>query len=176
VTAVYPGDSRVIDVLRTRDGELLTVRPIEPADKAELERHLQHLGERSRYQRFLRPIRQLTERDLAYFTELDHRDHEGLIAETPEGDPIGVARYIRLPDRPGVAEMAMAITDDWQGRGVGTALLRILAERARTADVRSFLGICLTENFDMQQLLRQLGPSSTTKPLRDGTVEVEVQL
>jgi GNAT superfamily N-acetyltransferase len=173
---VQPQGSRVIGELLTRDGVVLAVRPIEPGDKAELEEHVRHLGDQSRYQRFLRPLRQLTERDLAYFTEVDHRDHEGLIAETAAGEPIGVARYIRLPGRPGVAEMAMAVTDEWQGRGVGTALLEVLADRARDVGIRSFLGICLIDNVDMQQLLRRLGPRSSTKSMADGTVEVEVEL
>jgi RimJ/RimL family protein N-acetyltransferase len=165
-----------ITVLESRDGLPLTVRAIEPSDKAQLVHHFEHLSEVSRARRFLAPIRHLTERDLAYYTELDHRQHEALIAVTAEGELVGVARYIRLPDRPAVAEVAEAVVDDWQGRGVGTGLLRLLAERAWNAGVRSFLGVCMVDNPEMQRLLRKLGPECRTTFQGDGTVELEVEL
>jgi GNAT superfamily N-acetyltransferase len=157
-------------------GDVLGVRPIAPGDKAALIRAFEHLSEESRYRRFLAPIRHLTRHELAYFTELDHRDHEALIAVTPEGEIVGVARYVRLDDRPEVAEVAVTVTDAWQGRGVGTALLERLARRARDNDVGSFLGICLADNADMQELLRELSPGCSTRRVGDGLVEVEVEL
>ena len=162
--------------IRSRDGAPLLVRPIEPSDRAALGRHFDHLGEESRYRRFLAPIRHLTEKDLTYFTDVDHRQHEALIALAKNGEIVGVARYICLPNSPEVAEVAVAVTDDWQGRGVGTGLLQRLAQRARAAGVRSFLGICLIDNRDMRRLLNELGPNSRTRLRGDGTVEVEVEL
>jgi GNAT superfamily N-acetyltransferase len=162
--------------LVTRRGDALQVRPIEPGDKEALTRAFEHLSDESRYRRFLAPIRHLTRREVAYFTELDHREHEALIAVTPEGEIVGVARYVRLDDRPGVAEVAVTVADEWQGRGVGTALLERLARWARDNDVRSFLGICLADNADMQELLRELSPGCTTRHVGDGLVEVEAEL
>jgi GNAT superfamily N-acetyltransferase len=164
------------DEIRTRDGARLTVRPIEPGDKKALVRGFEHLGEESRHRRFLAPIRHLTRSELAYFTELDHRNHEALVAFDGDGELVGVARYVRLDDRPGLAEVAVTVPDDWQGRGVGTALLDRLSRRARANGVRSFLGICLADNREMQELLRELGPTSRSRQVGDGLVEVEVDL
>jgi GNAT superfamily N-acetyltransferase len=164
------------DEIVTRDGARLQVRPIAPDDKAALVGAFEHLGERSRYRRFLAPIRHLTQRELAYFTELDHRDHEALIGVTGEGEIVGIARYVRLTDRHGVAEVAVTVVDEWQGRGVGTALLELLAQRAKDRGVHSFLGICLAENLDIQDLLRELSPGSRSRSIGEGLVELEVDL
>ena len=76
-----------------RDGSRVHVRPIQPSDKARLAAGFEHLSERSRYRRFLYPIKRLTQSDLAYLTEVDHRDHEALIALDPDtGDAIAVAK------------------------------------------------------------------------------------
>jgi GNAT superfamily N-acetyltransferase len=160
----------------TRDGARLQVRPIEPGDKQALLRGFEHLGRESRYRRFLAPIRRLTQRDLAYFTELDHSEHEALVAFNDEGEMVAVARYVLLDDRPGVAEVAVTVADDWQQRGVGTALLERLAQRAVDTGVRSFLGLCLADNRDMQELLRELAPGCRSRRVGDGLVELEVDL
>src|SRR5712691_9428433 len=106
-----------------RDGSVVHVRPIEPGDKKLLRAAFDRLGAESRYRRFLHPVKQLSERELAYFTEVDHYDHEAVLTVGPHGtEPVGVARYIRLAD-PKAAEVAIAVVDDWHGRGVGTLLL-----------------------------------------------------
>jgi hypothetical protein len=75
-----------------RDGSEVRIRPIEPGDKRRLAEGFDHLSEESRYRRFLHPIKHLSLRDLAYFTEVDHRDHEALIALDPDGGrPAGSA-------------------------------------------------------------------------------------
>ena len=154
----------------------LSVRPIEPGDKDALLTAFSHLSEESRYRRFLAPITRLTASQLAYLTELDHQDHEALIALTPEGEIVGVARYIRDQDRPGAAEVAVTVADDWQRRGIGTALLHRLAQRARDAGIESFVGYCLAENQEMLQLLDEVGPVAKRRTPEGGTIEVEVEL
>ena len=127
-----------------RDGTRLDVRSITPDDKAALVDGLERMGPVSRYRRFLAPIGRLRASDLRYLTEVDHHDHEALVAR-PHGDSqgVGVARYVRLPDDRGAAEFAVAVADDWQGRGVGTALLALLADRAREEGVERFRGLML---------------------------------
>ena len=88
------------------------------------------------YHRFLNPHGRLTAAELRYFTEVDHRDHEALIAVDPgSGVGVGVARYIRDHERRDSAEIAVSVLEAWQGRGVGKALLRRLG-RARTCGER----------------------------------------
>ena len=120
-----------------RDGSLIAIRPVGPGDKRAIVSGFDHLSPESRYRRFFSPLEQLSDRDLAYLTEVDHHDHEALIAHSEAGEPLGVARYVRAGD-PHKAEVAVVVVDDWQGRGVATALLDRLADRAREEGVHVF--------------------------------------
>jgi RimJ/RimL family protein N-acetyltransferase len=163
------------EIALSRDGTPLLVRAIRPTDRQALAENFDHLSEETRYRRFLAPIKRLTERDLAYLTDVDHRDHEALIALTAIGEIVGVARYIRLDARPATAEVAVTVADDWQ-RGIGTMLLRRLAVRARANGVTCFLGICLSRNADMIGMLRHLGPERPTRGDDPAIVEIEVEI
>jgi RimJ/RimL family protein N-acetyltransferase len=134
------------------------VRPIRPADKPALERGFDRLSAESVYQRFLSPVDKLRPLDLVYLTEVDHHDHEALIAfDEGTGDAVGVARYVRSAADRDSAEFAITVTDDWQHRGVGTALLARLSHRARAEDIRRFTAVLLAENHEMRGLLEKLG-------------------
>jgi GNAT superfamily N-acetyltransferase len=164
-----------VDRFETLDGIPLTVRPIGPGDKSALLDAFRHLSEGSVYRRFLAPVKTLTESELAYLTELDHSGHEALVAVTDEDEIVGVARYVRDPEDRKRAEAAVTVSDEWQGRGVGTALLGRLARRASENGVRYFTGLCLADNREMLQLFDELGP--TVKHRDEGdAIEVEVTL
>jgi RimJ/RimL family protein N-acetyltransferase len=142
----------------TRDGRTIVIRALQPADKPLLVEGLERMSEESRYRRFLSPKPSFTSAELAYLTEVDHHDHEALIAIEPDsGEPVGVARYVRLADEPEVAEAALAVVDEWQHRGVGTALLGHLIARARQEEVRRFRASVLGDNQPMFRLLDQPG-------------------
>jgi GNAT superfamily N-acetyltransferase len=111
-----------------------------------------------------------------YFTEVDHRDHEALVAIDPDsGRLVGVARWVRERDKPEVAEAAITVADDWQGRGLGTLLLRCLGERAREEDIERFSAFVLAQNDDMLDLLHNLGPV-TVRDRHHGAIEIEAEL
>jgi GNAT superfamily N-acetyltransferase len=164
-----------VDRFETVDGIPLTVRPIGPDDKSALLDAFRHLSERSVYRRFLAPVKTLTESQLGYLTELDHAEHEALVAVTDEDEIVGVARYVRDPDDRERAEAAVTVRDEWQGSGVGTALLGRLAGRATENGVRYFTGVCLADNREMLQLFDELGPTVRHRPEGD-VIEVEVTL
>ncbi len=69
-----------------------------------------------------------------------------VVSATELEELVGVARYVRDPDEPKQAEVAVTVQDEWQGRGVGTALLSMLARRARDNGVERFTGVCLAGN------------------------------
>lgn len=154
----------------------IEVRPIEPADKPELAAAFSRLSPESRYRRFLSPNPSLAEADLRYLTEVDHVDHEALVAVDPGGGQgIGVARYVRLADRPETAELGVVVSDDRQGEGVGSLLLQRLAARARENGIHRFSALILEENQAMLSLIRELGDVQVGE--RDsGAVQVEVKL
>ena len=146
---------RIVELL---DGDSIAVRQIRPDNKERLAEGFRHLSDASRYSRFFAFTGSLTSRQLAYFTEVDHHDHEALIAtDTATGEGIAVARFIRSTADPRAAELAIAVVDSWQGRGVGTALLGILVERAREEGIERFTGMVLADNRPMLELLKDIG-------------------
>jgi nucleotide-binding universal stress UspA family protein len=152
----------------------LLVRPIAPGDRDDLRAAFERLSQRSRYRRFFSPMDHLTESQLDYLTDVDHHDHEALVAldMTSGSGIVGVARFVRSN---GVeAEPAIVVADDWQGRGVGTALLASLAERSREEGVERFKALVLAENDDIVRLLGQLG--EVRKSRVGSELEVEVLL
>jgi len=139
-----------------RDGSSVLIRPITAEDRDLLRSGFERLSERARYMRFQAPITGLSDRQLSYLTAVDHHDHEALIALDPDAnDCIGVARFVRADDA--VAECAIVVADDWQGRGVATALLDRLVDRAREEGIERFTALLLAENIDALRLLERLG-------------------
>jgi nucleotide-binding universal stress UspA family protein/GNAT superfamily N-acetyltransferase len=142
-------------MIRLRDGSRVKLRAIAPEDKELIAGAFERLSDASRYRRFFTVLRQLPPETLSYLTEVDHVDHEAIIAIEPSSaEALGVARYIRTSDDPEMAEVAVTVVDDWQGRGLGRALLSELTRRARQEGVRRFLAIVLTENRTAVKLLR----------------------
>lgn len=157
-----------------RDGSAVLVRPIEPSDSDLLRAGFERLSDESRYRRFLSPVARLSESQLRYLTDVDHRDHEALIAIDPDsGEAVAVARYVRTDAE--TAEFAVTVVDDWQGRGLGTAVLELLTGRARDEGIMRFGALLLAGNAEMLELLGRLGPVRTLAR-EQGTVAVEVEL
>ena len=159
---------------RLRDGAQIVIRPIGPQDRSELEAGMERLSPESRYRRFFTPASRLSASQLRYLTEVDHRDHEALVALEPEtGHGIGVARFVRSPADRDLAEVAVAVADPWHGRGVATALLNRLTERARAEGIRRFSAEILAENQPMLDLIDDIG-SVTMRSGGHGRVEAEL--
>jgi GNAT superfamily N-acetyltransferase len=169
VVAESPSAERIV----TRSGLPLLIRPLGPDDKRLLSDGFERLSPRSRYRRFFRPLDRLSERDLAYLTEIDHRDHEALAAIDPEaGNLIGVARYVRN-DEPDEAEVSVVVGDPWQGRGVATALLEHLVERARAEGIARFVALVMEDNTEALQLFQHRMPAGA-RPRRSASGHLEV--
>jgi GNAT superfamily N-acetyltransferase len=113
-----------------------TIRPLTAADRDALAAAFERLSEDTRRQRFGTLAKRLGPRDLDRLTRLDHHRHEALAAIAPgSGDIVGVARYIALADDSRRAEVAIAVADDWQGRGIGRRLMSALTARARAEGI-----------------------------------------
>jgi GNAT superfamily N-acetyltransferase len=138
------------------------LRPIRPDDKRRLEAGFQRLSPESRYRRFMAPVSSLGGEQLRHLTEIDYKTHFAWVA-VRQGDPddgLGVARFIRLKDEPEVAEAAVTVVDDWQGKGLGTLLLALLAGTAYALGVRRFRAYVLEENRPIRELLEQFGANA----------------
>jgi GNAT superfamily N-acetyltransferase len=161
------------------DGTRVTLRFIRPEDAEELRRSFARLSPRSRYQRFLGGVPELTEGMLAYLTQIDAVNHVAIVATTDSLDlksevGLGVARFVRLDGEPEVAEAAVTVIDDMQGRGVGRLLLTALAGQALARGVRAFRGEVLAENTRICRLLAEVG--ATTRAAEGQTLVFDVPL
>jgi GNAT superfamily N-acetyltransferase len=156
------------------DGSEVRIRPVRPEDKPLFVAGWSRLSDESVYKRFLQPRHALSVDELAFFTEIDHVDHEAVGAIAGD-EGVGVARYVRSAERPHAAEAAVTVVDDWQHRGLGAKLLRRLCARATENGVRLFTAHLLADNEAMLTLLEGLGKVTLTR--RDGpTIEVDVEL
>jgi GNAT superfamily N-acetyltransferase len=152
---------RLLAVIHTlRDGKRVRVRPIAPEDKERLLAGVARLSMRSRYLRFLAPVPTLSEAMLRHLTEIDHVNHIAWLATDPDapGEPaLGVARCLRSAEDPTVAEVAVAVADDFQSRGLGALLLETLARSAAEQGIATFRANVLRENDRVVHALAELG-------------------
>jgi GNAT superfamily N-acetyltransferase len=140
--------------VRIADGAEVVIRPVAPDDSADLAAGFQHLGALTRYRSLGAPGTSLTPSQLASLTEIDHRSHEALVAlDAATGEGVGIARYVRHHDDPMCAELACTVTDAWQRRGVGSALMQRLAARARAEGITHFLAHAVVGDEPARRLL-----------------------
>jgi RimJ/RimL family protein N-acetyltransferase len=148
--------------LELRDGATVAIRQIEPGDKAGLRAAFERLSEESRRRRFMGPADELADEDLVYLTEVDHRRHEALVATDPaSGEIVGVARWVRQPGRREVAELAVVVADEWQGRGLGSGLVSAINARAREEGIERYHAIVSVDNVQVIEALERHGAVRT---------------
>ena len=176
----YRFDPRYREETELEDGTPVALRLLRPEDRELLRQGFEQLSSESRYQRFMSVKPELTETDLERLTDVDGEDRFAIGAvrltdDGREGEGLGVARFARLPDEPEVAEPAVTVVDEAQGKGLGSLLLRRLGAAARERGVRFFRGEVLIRNERMQRLL-QSHADARVVTRGDGTVQVLVAL
>ena len=155
------------------DGARLRVRPIDRADRDPLAEAFKRLSAQSRHHRFLGPKTRLSTRELEYLTDVDHVTHEALVAiDETTGQIVGVGRYATGDGGGTVADIALAVADAWQRRGIGHALAVRLVERARANGITRLTGTTLVDNVRARSLLDRVG----FRPLSVGGGVLEVEL
>jgi RimJ/RimL family protein N-acetyltransferase len=158
-----------------RDGARVPVRPLERGDRAELAAMVGRLSERSRYLRFAAPKPRLTSRELDHLVDVDHHRNEALVAIDPDtGDGIAIVRWISVAGEPGVAEIAVTVADEWQGRGLGPTLLARLVGLARAEGLTALRASVLAVNARSIAMLRRAGFRVT--PVTGALLEYELPL
>lgn len=162
-----------------RDGSHALIRQVHRGDAALLADGFSRLSAESRNLRFLTGKAALSPAELRYFTEVDHHDHEALGALSQvDGRGLGIARYIRHPEDPEAAEVAVTVVDEWQGRGLGTELLKQLTDRAQQHGIRRFTALVAADNAAVIGLLRSVGVGADVRVTHrePGCVEYEIKL
>lgn len=161
-----------------RDGTPVHLRAIRPDDKERLRIAFERLSPRSVYRRFFHPVTALTPAMLRQLTELDFRNHVGLVlsVEDEAGERlIAVARFVRVACRRDRAEFAITVADDYQNRGAATLLLQQLVRIARGGGVRELVAEILEDNREMLELIRR-SKLPCRQTFEDGVCRVVVSL
>jgi RimJ/RimL family protein N-acetyltransferase len=151
-----------------RDGRPYVIRALRPADRDGLRAAIERTSPASLYRRFFSVKRYFSDREADYFLNIDFVQHVALVAEVEEsGEPaiVAGARYVLL--EPGRAEMAFAVIDEYQGQGLGSALMRSLAQLARAQGLRELVAEVLPENAAMLSVFEKSGLTCTTRRERD---------
>lgn len=161
------------DAFTLGDGGEVTVRPIAVGDADALVRFHAHLSRRSIQMRYFYPHIELKPDEVAHLTQVDGTDRVAFVVEQSR-DIVAVGRYDRLDD-PAVAEVAFAVEDELQHRGIGPLLLQRLVGRAREVGITTFCAEVLAENTPMLDVFRQSGFPINTKS-RWGTVSVTMAI
>jgi RimJ/RimL family protein N-acetyltransferase len=164
--------------LELRYGTKVHVRPITPDDEPLLHEAVAAMSERTVYFRFFSPIKRMSDALAHRLAVVDYKDRFALVGTThrPTGKEriVAVARYDRAANTD-VAEVAVAVVDEFQHRGLGGALLEVLARVARENSIKTFSLIVLPENQEMLGLLRKLGWIHQAK-LIGGVYEISFEL
>lgn len=130
---------------RSQTADRLETRVLDPSDIEEMAAMYVGLSSRSRYLRFMSPIRTVSARTLAYLANVDHERHEA-VGAFDDRHLVGAAHYFRSATDPASAEIAAEVTDRYQGMGVGSRLLCELGRIARQREITRFEARVLSEN------------------------------
>lgn len=155
------------------DGTRVRIRQVVPEDREALAAAFERLSPQSRYERFMTYSPRFGDRELDYFTRVDHHDHEALGVELAgTGEGIAIARFVKVDAT--TAEPAIVVVDDWQGRGVARVLLDALVQRAREEGVERFVAHVLSGNHASLHAFGQLG--ETERSVEASEVELSIAL
>jgi RimJ/RimL family protein N-acetyltransferase len=143
---------------RTRDGREVEIRALRSDDKDDMLAAVGRTGMQSLQRRFFVVKRGFSEKEIAFFMNIDFANHVALVALAEEEGRkviIGGGRYVVT--EPGKAEIAFVVIDDYQGQGIGTLLMRHLAVIARKAGLKELVAEVLPENAAMRKVFGKFG-------------------
>ncbi|GAC1574632.1 MAG: hypothetical protein NVS3B24_02040 [Candidatus Dormibacteria bacterium] len=158
------------------DGSPVLFRRLGVTDRPLIQEAFEGLSTASRYQRFFTPVKELAESLLRYLTEVDYQDHYAVLAVLPrsglEDEVAGVARWVRTAEDPTTAELAVAVVDRHQNRGLGSALLERIYHSASSRGITCLIADVLPTNTPMRHLMGATG----TSPIRtdDGVLQFRI--
>lgn len=153
----------------------ICIRPVTREDRERVLNGLRSISVRTSYHRFFTPSFYPNEEQLRYLTEVDGVRHVALGAVdcTEAGEPgVGVARYVRLPESPAIAEAAVLVVDAYQGQGVGSVLLAALSRHGAAHGVERFRAYVMEDNKPFLNSLKRLG--AVDERVQDGVVQIDL--
>ena len=159
-----------------RNGKVVEIRAIKPTDREEMLKIVEKASKDSFYRRFFSQKRDLSDKEVDYYLNIDFVKQVGLVAVVEEaGRPVivGGGRYII--SQPGHAELAFGVEDKYQGQGIASALMRHLVVIARSAGLDELHAEVLPENMSMLKVFEKSGLAISIKH-EQGSVHVTLRL
>jgi GNAT superfamily N-acetyltransferase len=154
----YPANYQELVYLRS--GARVLLRPVHPWDSFRLLREWDRLSEQSRYSRFHRSKTELTSDELHYFTRIDGLHHFALVAVDARGEGLGIARFVRYPSTPQIADVAITVADRVQRQGLGRILLQRLIAAAHEREISTLRAEILSTNRAALPLFTGIAPDT----------------
>jgi RimJ/RimL family protein N-acetyltransferase len=151
-------------VEQLRDGREIEIRALRPVDEEAMLAAIDRTGAQSLYRRFFGSKSRFSDREKAFFLNVDFVSHVALVAVAQEDGRnviVGGGRYVVV--RPGTAELAFTVIDEYQGQGIGAALLRHLTLLARGGGIEELIAEVLPENIPMLKVFQKSGLGLQTK-------------
>lgn len=149
-----------------RDGGQIEIRALRQEDEADMLAAVGKASAQSLQRRFFVMKRHFSDKERAFFMDIDFKDHVAIVAIAEEAGRkaiVGGGRYVVF--EPGRAEMAFVVIDSWQGRGIGSVLMRHLVKIAGDAGLKELTAEVLPENVAMIKVFGKFGFGSA--PRRD---------
>jgi acyl-CoA hydrolase/RimJ/RimL family protein N-acetyltransferase len=151
---ILPSDESMKSTLLLDDGTQINFRSVRPTDEPSMRDLVYDLSRETIYYRFMSQQSKFTHQQIQNFVYIDHRKDVAIIGTVPEAhgeDIICVGRYY-LDERTNRAEVAFVIRDEWQNRGIGSHVFRLLSDIAKRNGITGFTAEVLRDNQRMRTI------------------------
>jgi len=161
---VYPEDLETI--MNTKDGSELLVRPVKPTDEEMLSDMFYDLSDQTIINRFFSMLKSMPHRKLQQFCCIDYTNEMSLVAiagSGPKQKIVGLGSYYLNPATQR-AEIAFLVADAWQGKGIGTYMMRSLVKTSKSKNIKGLTAEVLRDNVAMIALMHKSGVPAKSTP------------
>lgn len=172
---IFVGPKEVRTSMVLDDGTLISFRAIEPTDEPATRDLFYSLSQETVYYRYMSHMRRIPRKQLQNFVYIDHRNEVAIVGTVPEAhgeEIIAIGRYY-LDQKTNRAEVAFVVRDDWQNRGIGSFIMKHLANIAKRNGISGFTAEVMRENKAMQAVINHSG-MKVRSSLRDGVFHFEI--
>jgi acyl-CoA hydrolase len=173
-TPVYPAElEHWVDL---KDQSRAFIRPLRLTDEAAMREMFYRLSAETIYHRFFANLRSMPHDKLQEFLKIDYRNDMVLVAYAGKADtdPLVAVGHYSLDRQTNLAEVAFLVRDDWQSKGLGTALLKDLVRNAKSHGIRGFTAKVLADNQPMLRIFHDAAELSIESRLCDGVYSLNM--
>jgi acyl-CoA hydrolase/GNAT superfamily N-acetyltransferase len=171
----FVGPKEVRTTMVLDDGTLISFRAMNPTDEPATRDLFYSLSQEARYYRYMSHMERIPRKQLQNFVYVDHRNDVAIVGTVPEAhgeEIIAIGRYY-LDQKTNRAEVAFVVRDDWQKQGIGSFIMKHLANIAKRNGIAGFTAEVMRDNKAMQAVINHSGMKVTSK-LNEGVFHFEM--